>query len=125
MYGVSLCEYNDTVVDGSMVPYALKSSLTHYGRVTHIFVSAVIIIGSDNGLSPGLHQAIIWTNAGILLIGPLEINFNEILIEINKFSFKKMYLKTSAKWRLFRLGLNALMVMAADTVAPCTSKSSQ
>ena len=29
------------------------------------------IIGSDNGLSPGRRQAIIWTNAGILLIGSL------------------------------------------------------
>ena len=29
------------------------------------------------------------TNAGILLIGPPETNFNEILIEIHKFSFKK------------------------------------
>ena len=38
------------------------------------------IIGSDNGLSPNRHQAITWTNAGILLIGPLGTNFNEILI---------------------------------------------
>ena len=30
-----------------------------------------VIIGSDNGLSPVRRQAIIWTNAGILLIGPL------------------------------------------------------
>ena len=29
------------------------------------------IIGSDNGLSPGRRLAFIWTNAGILLIGPL------------------------------------------------------
>ena len=29
------------------------------------------IIDSDNGLSPGRRQAIIWTNAGILLIEPL------------------------------------------------------
>ena len=28
------------------------------------------IIGSDNALSPDRHQAIIWTNAGILIIGP-------------------------------------------------------
>ena len=34
--------------------------------------------GSDNGLSPGRRQAIIWTNAGILLIGPLGTNINEI-----------------------------------------------
>ena len=34
-------------------------------------------------------QAIIWTDAGILLIGRLETNFNEILIKIHTFSFKK------------------------------------
>ena len=32
----------------------------------------------------GRRQAIIWTNA-ILLIGPLETNFTEILIEIHTF----------------------------------------
>ena len=56
--------------------------LTHWGRVTHICVGNLTIIGSDNGLSPGRRQAIIWTNAGILLIGPLRANFSEILIEI-------------------------------------------
>ena len=67
------------------------------------------IIGSDNGLSPGRRQAIIWTNAGILFIGPLETNFIEILIGIQTFSFKKMHLKmSSAKWRPFCLGLNVL-----------------
>ena len=87
----------------------MHKELTHWGRVTHICVSEIIIIGSDNGLSPGRRQAIIWTNAGILLIGPLGINFSEILIEINTFSFNKMHLKMSfAKWRLFRLGLNVL-----------------
>ena len=40
--------------------------------MTHICVSKLTIIGSDNGLSPGRHQAIIWTNAGIMLIGTLE-----------------------------------------------------
>ena len=58
---------------------------TYWGRVTHICVSKLIIIGSDNGLSPGLRQAIIWNNAGILLIGPLG-------------PFKKMHLK-NAKWQ--------------------------
>ena len=60
-------------------------TLTHWGRVTHICVGKTIIIGSDNGLSPGRRQAIIWTNAGILLIGPLGTNLNEILIEIHTF----------------------------------------
>ena len=83
--------------------------LTHWGRVTHMCVGNLTIIGSDNGLSPGWRQAIIWTNAGILLIKPLKRNFSEILIEIHihTFSFKKMHLKTSsAKWRPFCLGRN-------------------
>ena len=81
--------------------------LTHWGWVTHICVGKLTIIGSDDGLSPGRHRAIIWTNAGILLIGPLGINFCEILIGIQTFSFKKMHLKmSSAKWRPFCLGLN-------------------
>ena len=45
--------------------------LTHWGRVMHICVSKLTIIGSDNGLSPGQRQAIIWTNAGLLLTRPL------------------------------------------------------
>ena len=85
------------------------SELTHWGRVTHKCVSKVTIIGSDNGLSPGRRQAIIWTNAELLLIEPLGTNFSEILIEILTFLFKEMRLKvSSAKRRLFCLGLNVL-----------------
>ena len=83
--------------------------LTHWGRVTHICVDNLTIIGSDNGLSPGRRQAIIWTIAGILLIGPLGTSFSEILIGIQTFSFTKMHLKiSSAKWRPFCPGLNVL-----------------
>ena len=86
-----------------------STTLTHWGRVTHICVSKLTIIGSDNGLSPGRHQAIIWTNAGILLIKPLATNFSEILIEIQTFSLTKMHLKMSSvkRWP-FCLGLNVL-----------------
>ena len=71
---------------------------THWGRVTQMCVSKLTTIGSDNGLSPGRRQAIIWTNAGVLLIGPLETNFSENSIEIHTFSFKKMrWKKSSAK----------------------------
>ena len=84
--------------------------LTHWGWVTHICVGNLTIIGSDNGLSPGQRQAIIWTNAGILLIGPWGTNFSEILIGIHIFSFKKIHLKmSSAKWRPLCLGLSVLM----------------
>ena len=82
--------------------------LTHWGRVTHICVFKLTIIGSDNGLLPG--RLVAWTNAGILLIGPLGTNLSEILIEILTFSFKKMRLKvSSAKWRPLCLGLNVLI----------------
>ena len=59
--------------------------LTHWGRVTHICVGEITIIGSDNGLSPGRRQAIIWINAGILLIRLSGTNFSEILIGIQTF----------------------------------------
>ena len=78
--------------------------------MTQICVSKLAIIGSDNGLSPGRRQTIIWINAGILLIGSLGTNFSEILMEIYKFLFKKMHLKmSSGKWRLSCLGLNVLI----------------
>ena len=77
--------------------------------MTHICVSKLAIIGSDNGLSPGRRQAIIETNVGIWLIRLLGINFSEILIGIHTFSFKKIHLKmSSAKWLPFCLGLNVL-----------------
>ena len=88
--------------------------LTHWSGVTHICVGNLTIIGSDNGLSPGRSQAIIWTNAGILLIGPWGTNFSEILIEIQTFSCKKIYLKiSSAKCQPFCLGLNVLSSVLA------------
>ena len=89
--------------------YLQNILLTHWGRVTHICVGNLTTIGSDNGLSPGRRQAIIWTNARLLLIGPLGTNFSEILIKVLTFSFKKMRLKvSSAKRRPFSLGLNEL-----------------
>ena len=82
--------------------------LTYWGRVAHICVGNLTIIGSDNDLLPNRRQAIIWTNAGILLIDLPGTNFSEILIEIHTFSVQKTHLKMSAKWRLFRPGLNVL-----------------
>ena len=63
--------------------------LTHWGRVTHIYVGNLTIIGPDYGLSPGRRQAIIWANAGILLIEPLGRNFIDILSQIQTLSYKK------------------------------------
>ena len=88
--------------------------------MTHICVSKITIIGSDNGLPPGRRQAIIWTNAGILLIESLGTNFSEILIAIHTFSFKKMHLNmSSGKWRPFCLGLNVLREVPLQCVPVC------
>ena len=67
-------------------PWSLKQSFTHWGQMTHVCVSGITTIGSDNGLSTDQRQAIICTNAGILFIGPLGTNFGDILIEIFTFS---------------------------------------
>ena len=62
-------------------------------RETHICVSDQTIMGSNNGLSPGRRQAIIWTNTGI---GSLGIHFSAFLREIQIFSFKKVHLNESS-----------------------------
>ena len=41
------------------------SLITHWGRMTHICVVKLTIIGVDNDLSPGRRQAIFWTNSGM------------------------------------------------------------
>ena len=86
--------------------------LTHWGRVTHICIGKLVIIGSNNGLSPDRRQAIIWTNAGLMSIGPMRTYFSENLIKIQQFSLKKLHVKmSSAKWRPSCLSLNVLKVM--------------
>ena len=55
--------------------------LTPWGWVKHICISKLTIIGSDNGLLPGRHQAIIWTNTGILLSGK-ENAFENVIYEM-------------------------------------------
>ena len=92
-----------------------KVPLTHRGRMTHICVSTLTIIGSDNGLSPGRRHAIIWTNDGILLIRTFRTHFSEIVSEIHTFSFKKMHFKmSSGKWWPSCLGLNVLILVISE-----------
>ena len=109
MLGLTLTHWGRVTHIGCYYLYMLGLTLTHWGQVTHICVSDLTSIGSDNGLSPGGRQAIIRTNAGILLIRPLGTNFSEFLVKILIFSFKKMRFKMlSAKRRPFCLGLNEL-----------------
>ena len=74
-------------------------ALTRWGRVTHICVGNLTIIGSDNGLSPGWRQAIIWTNAIVNLTLRNKLQWN-IFIHENALKM------SSAKLRPFCLGLN-------------------
>ena len=89
-------------------PLTAVTGLTHWGRAAHICVSKITNIGSDNGLSPRRHQAIILTNAGMLLIRPFWTKFSKIVIEIQTISFKTMHLKMSLKWRPFCPDLNVI-----------------
>ena len=85
-----------TANDGNLNrPFVITAfeELAHSGQVTHICVSKLTIIISDNGLLPGRRQAIIWTNAGILLTDPLETSISETVIEIYTFSLTKMHLE--------------------------------
>ena len=95
----------------SWFPYLKRTTniSIYWGRVTYISVSKLATIGSDNGLSPGRRQAIIWTNGGILLIGHLGTYVSEISIKIHISWSKKTHLKvSSAKCRTFYLDLNVL-----------------
>ena len=71
----------------------------------YICVGNLAIMGTDQATS----HHIVWTNAGLLLSGPLGTNFSEILTDFHRFWFKKMHPKrSSANWRPFFPGLNVL-----------------
>ena len=66
----------------------LRSELNHLPLVPHIHALVNWVnMASDNGLSPGRRQAIIWTNALILLI----VNFRENLFDIHTFSSEDLH----------------------------------
>ena len=85
--------FNHIYIDVTQLDLIYVCPLTHWGHVTHRWVTKLTINDSDNGLSPGRRQAVICTDAGILLIGHLGTTFSEIIIEIHTFSFKRIPLK--------------------------------
>ena len=93
---------------GELLVNLCVATLIDWGRVTHIGVGNLAIIGSDNCSSPGLRHAIIWTDAGILLIGPSETDFNEILIKNHIFSFKKIYLTMSPDSKVHEVNMGPI-----------------
>ena len=90
--------------------------MSHWGRVRHICVTKITIIGSDNGLAPIRRQAIIWTNAGIMLFwtlrNKLQWNFNQ-----NPYIFNQENAFENAVWKMeaICLGLNVLFRQTKKT----------
>ena len=81
-YGDHVLTTNASLLLCNELSAAIKlSDLTHWGRVTHVCLSKLTVVVSDNGLSPGRRQAIIGTNVGLLSIGPSGTNFRENLID--------------------------------------------
>ena len=100
------------------ISYSFQWVLNHWGRVTPICVRKLAIIGPDNiWLSPSRHQAIIWTNTGILLIRIPGTNFSEILIESHTFSFTKCVWK----YHLRNGGNFVLASINGTKISPATS----
>ena len=86
-------------ISKSWPEHPATNELTHWGRVTQICISKLTIIGSDNGLSPGWHQVIIWNNAGILLIGALGTSLSKILIK-NQYIFIQENVFENDVWKM-------------------------
>ena len=74
---LSFLFYYVNLPKGELLVNLCVSTFIDWGRVTRICVGNLTIIDSDNCLSPGRRHAIIWTDAGILLIG--QTDFNEII----------------------------------------------
>ena len=79
-----------------------ETHLTHLPQCRTYASVTWVSIGSDNVLSPDRRQAIMRTNAGILLIGPSGTRFSEIQIKIQKFSFMKVHFKMSYRYKFVR-----------------------
>ena len=69
--------------------------LTHLTLVPHICVSEMGQHWFRYGLLLNRHQAIIWTNAGLLSNGPLGTNCSEVLIKLQNFPSQKCTWKYS------------------------------
>ena len=86
----------------------------------HICISNLTIIGSDNGLSPGRRQAIICTNAGILLFRTSETNLREILLQ-NSYIFIQENALENVVWIMATIlsQPQCVKIISQKTVNPC------
>ena len=63
----------------------------------------LVNIGSGNRLSPVRHQAITWTNTDLSSIKPLWTHFNQIVFDMQTFSF------TEINWKMFSGKVTAIL----------------
>ena len=83
----------DLQFSATSFPVYSHDILIHGGRLTHICVGNLTIMASDNSLSPDRRQAIIGTNARMLLNGSLGTNDSNSYIFIQESAFKKVVCK--------------------------------
>ena len=86
-----LCTHERGYFDVNFLSYDVMREINN-----EITLECVEKQSSGNGLSPVQHQAITWTNSGLLSVECLGTNLNEILIRILSFPFKKMHLNLSS-----------------------------
>ena len=104
---ISLVPTNHTITPvpvkelGKVTCTKLQQNTTKRGGVTHIRVSTLTIMGSDNGLSPGCHQAIIWTKCrnivNWILRNKLQWNvYRNLYICVQENAFEIVVMKLTA-----------------------------
>ena len=87
--------------------------------MAHIWVGNPTITSSNNGLSPGRRQAIIWTNAGVLLIGPsgTKLSALELLQSFAKPWYRYLQHPPRCSTADMRRP-NSAIIIVADVLAP-------
>ena len=81
----------------SSISCQIAIRITQWVWVTHIFVKKLTTIGSDNCLSPGRCQAIIWITAGIK---PFETNVSQIFIFFYLYNFIQENAFENVVWKM-------------------------
>ena len=88
--------------------------------MTNICVSKLTIIGSDNGLSPGRHQPIIWTNTGLLISGTVQTYFRKIFLFLRKWFSKRHFVEGRSYTRIGWVARGPLHLHGISLLTHCS-----
>ena len=78
----------------------------HLRRVMHLFISKLCKTGSDNGLSPISHQAIVWVNSYVLAIAFFHNNL--------QWKFDSKYIIFTKVTIVFAISIGLFMISLYD-----------